>query len=122
MARTRVVVLAPAAAVCDGCTVLTPCVTMSSDSWVASKTIASCSSLATHDKDVVPAVQPKIDNTEAFVRKIVQNVEPRPWPWMIRRMEEAFGDLESGGVSEGTTADASQHGLPHSGSGVGNGT
>ena len=48
-----------------------------------------------HNKDVVPAVQPKIDNTEAFVRKIVRNVEPRPWPWMTRRMDEAFRDLGS---------------------------
>ncbi|MGD8682822.1 MAG: hypothetical protein PVG27_02660 [Chloroflexota bacterium] len=55
------------------------------------------SSFVAHNKDVVPAVQPKIDNTEAFVRKIVRNIEPRPWPWMTRRMDEAFRDLESGG-------------------------
>ena len=55
------------------------------------------SSFVAHNKDVVPAVQPKIDNTEAFVRKIVTNVEPRPWPWMTRRMDEAFRDLESEG-------------------------
>ena len=42
---------------------------------------------------IAPAVQPKIDNTEAFVRKIVRNVEPRPWPWMTPRMDEAFRDL-----------------------------
>jgi hypothetical protein len=54
------------------------------------------SSFVAHNKDVVPAVQPKIDNTEAFVRKIVRNVEPRPWPWMTPRMDEAFRDLESG--------------------------
>jgi hypothetical protein len=53
------------------------------------------SSFVAHNKDVAPAVQPKIDNTEAFVRKIVRNVEPRPWPWMTRRMDEAFRDLES---------------------------
>jgi len=52
------------------------------------------SSFVAHNKDVVPAVQPKIDNTEAFVRKIVQNVEPRPWPWMTQRMDEAFRDLD----------------------------
>ena len=55
------------------------------------------SSFVAHNKDVAPAVQPKIDNTEAFVRKIVRNVEPRPWPWMTPRMDEAFRDLESGG-------------------------
>ena len=55
------------------------------------------SSFVAHNKDVVPAVQPKIDNTEAFVRKIVRNVEPRPWPWMTPRMDEAFRDLGSGG-------------------------
>jgi len=54
------------------------------------------SSFVAHNKDVVPAVQPKIDNTEAFVRKIVRNVEPRPWPWMTRRMDEAFRDPGSG--------------------------
>jgi len=54
------------------------------------------SSFVAHNKDVAPAVQPKIDNTEAFVRKVVKNVEPRPWPWMTRRMGEAFRDLESG--------------------------
>ncbi|MEX1309622.1 MAG: hypothetical protein AB1Z65_04320, partial [Candidatus Sulfomarinibacteraceae bacterium] len=53
------------------------------------------SSFVAHDKDVVPAVQPKIDNTEAFVRKVVKNVQPRPWPWMTRRMDEAFRGLES---------------------------
>ena len=51
------------------------------------------SSFVAHNKDVVPAVQPKIDNTEAFVRKVIKNVEPRPWPWMTRRMDEAFRDL-----------------------------
>jgi hypothetical protein len=55
------------------------------------------SSFVAHNKDVAPAVRPKIDNTEAFVRKIVRNVEPRPWPWMTRRMDEAFRDLESEG-------------------------
>ena len=52
------------------------------------------SSFVAHNKDVAPAVQPKIDNTEAFVRKIIRNVEPRPWPWMTRRMDEAFRDVE----------------------------
>lgn len=55
------------------------------------------SSFVAHNKDVAPAVRPKIENTEAFVRKIVRNVEPRPWPWMTPRMDEAFRDLESGG-------------------------
>ena len=55
------------------------------------------SSFVAHNKDVAPAVQPKIDNTEAFVRKVVKNVEPRPWPWMTPRMDEAFRDLEPGG-------------------------
>ncbi len=55
------------------------------------------SSFVAHNKDVTPAVRPKIDNTEAFVRKIVLNVEPKPWPWMTRRMDEAFRDLGSGG-------------------------
>ncbi len=55
------------------------------------------SSFVAHNKDVTPAVRPKIDNTEGFVRKIVRNVEPKPWPWMTRRMDEAFRDLESGG-------------------------
>jgi hypothetical protein len=55
------------------------------------------SSFVAHNKDVTPAAQPKIDNTEAFVRKIVRNVEPRPWPWMTRRMDEAFRNLESEG-------------------------
>ena len=55
------------------------------------------SSFVAHNKDVAPAVRPKIENTEAFVRKIVQNVEPRPWPWMTPRMDEAFRDLKPGG-------------------------
>ena len=85
---------------------------MPSDSWVASKTIASHSSFVAHNKDVAPAVRSKTVSIVAFVRKIVRSVEPRPWPWMIRRMDEAFRDLESGGVSEGTAADASQHPRP----------
>jgi hypothetical protein len=55
------------------------------------------SSFVAHNKDVAPAVQPKIDNTEALVRKIVRNVEPKPGPWMTRRTDKAFRDLESGG-------------------------
>ena len=58
------------------------------------------SSFVAHNKDVVPAVQPKIDNTEAFVRKIVRNVEPRPWPAMSRRTDEAFQKLKSAGALE----------------------
>lgn len=57
------------------------------------------SSFVAHNKDVVPAVQPKIDNTEAFVRKVVRNVEPRPWPAMSRRTNEAFQKLRSAGSS-----------------------
>ena len=53
------------------------------------------SSFVAHNKDVVPAVQPKIDNTEAFVRKIVRNVEPRPWPAMSRRMDEMLQELRT---------------------------
>ncbi len=55
------------------------------------------SSFVAHNKDVVPAVQPKIDNTEAFVRKIVENVEPRPWSAMPRVLTEAFLQLKSEG-------------------------
>ena len=55
------------------------------------------SSFVAHNKDVVPAVQPKIDNTEAFVRKIVQNVEPRPWPAMPPMLTEAFLHVKSEG-------------------------
>ena len=57
------------------------------------------SSFVAHNKDVVPAVQPKIDNTEAFVRKVVENVEPRPWSEMYRRLSEAFMQLKSEGMS-----------------------
>jgi hypothetical protein len=53
------------------------------------------SSFVAHNKDVVPAVQPKIDNTEAFVRKIVENVEPRPWPAMPPMLTEAFLHVKS---------------------------
>lgn len=53
------------------------------------------SSFVSHNKDVVPAVQPKIDNTEAFVRKIVENVEPRPWPAMPPMLTEAFTQPKS---------------------------
>ncbi len=55
------------------------------------------SSFVAHNKDVVPAVQPKIDNTEAFVRKIVENVEPRPWSEMYRRLSQAFLQLKADG-------------------------
>jgi len=55
------------------------------------------SSFVAHNKDVVPAVQPKIDNTEAFVRKIVENVEPRPWPAMPPMLTEAFLHMKSEG-------------------------
>jgi hypothetical protein len=61
------------------------------------------SSFVSHNKDVAPAVQPKIDNTEAFVRKIVRNVEPRPWPWMTQRMDEAFRRQDLAEASESTT-------------------
>ncbi len=41
----------------------------------------------------------KIDNTEAFVRKIVENVEPRPWSEMYRRLSHAFLQLKiEGGI------------------------
>jgi hypothetical protein len=53
------------------------------------------SSFVSHNKDVVPAVQPKIDNTEAFVRKIVGNVEPRPWSELYRRLSRAFLQLKA---------------------------
>ena len=55
------------------------------------------SSFVAHNKDVVPAVQPKIDNTEAFVRKIVENVEPQPWTEMYRRLSQAFLQLKAEG-------------------------
>lgn len=55
------------------------------------------SSFVAHNKDAVPAVQPKIDNTEAFVRKIVENVEPRPWPAMPPMLTEAFLQVKSEG-------------------------
>jgi hypothetical protein len=55
------------------------------------------SSFVAHNKDVVPAVQPKIDNTEAFVRKIVENVEPRPWPAMPPMLTEAFLQVKAEG-------------------------
>jgi hypothetical protein len=55
------------------------------------------SSFVAHNKDVVPAVQPKIDNTEAFVRKIVENVEPRPWPAMPPMLTETFLQMKSEG-------------------------
>jgi hypothetical protein len=53
------------------------------------------SSFVAHNKDVIPAVQPKIDNTEAFVRKIVENVEPRPWSELYRRLSHAFLQMKS---------------------------
>ena len=53
------------------------------------------SSFVAHNKDVVPAVQPKIDNTEGFVRKVIRNVEPRPWPTMTRKMDAALQELQS---------------------------
>lgn len=55
------------------------------------------SSFVAHNKDVVPAVQPKIENTEAFVRKIVENVEPRPWQAMPPMLTDAFLQVKSEG-------------------------
>ena len=55
------------------------------------------SSFVAHNKDAVPAVQPKIENTEAFVRKIVENVEPRPWPAMPPMLTETFLQVKSEG-------------------------
>jgi len=57
------------------------------------------SSFVAHNKDVVPAVQPKIENTEAFVRKIVENVEPRPWQAMPPMLTDAFLQVKSEGRS-----------------------
>ena len=57
------------------------------------------SSFVAHNKDVVPAVQPKIENTEAFVRKIVQNVEPRPWTAMPPMLTETFRQMKAEGKS-----------------------
>lgn len=55
------------------------------------------SSFVAHNKDVAPAVQPKIENTEAFVRKIVENVEPRPWPTMPPMLTDTFLQVKSEG-------------------------
>ena len=51
---------------------------MPSDFWVASKTIASHSSFVAHNKDLAPVVESRIDHTEAFVVKIVRDIEPGP--------------------------------------------
>ena len=58
------------------------------------------SSFVAHNKDVVPAVQPKIDNTEAFVRKIERSES------IALRIERACKELGIATVAVHSTADA----------------
>jgi hypothetical protein len=44
------------------------------------------SSFVEHNKDAAPIVYQKINNTETFIRKILKNVESKPWKmWSDQR-------------------------------------
>ncbi|MHA2371312.1 MAG: hypothetical protein ACXADX_21050 [Candidatus Hodarchaeales archaeon] len=45
------------------------------------------SSFVDYNKDAAPIVYPKINNTETFIRKILRNVESKPWPVSDKNMD-----------------------------------
>jgi hypothetical protein len=45
------------------------------------------SSFVDYNKDAAPIVYPKINNTETFIRKILRNVESKPWPVSDKKMD-----------------------------------
>ncbi|MHA1984463.1 MAG: hypothetical protein ACW967_08925 [Candidatus Hodarchaeales archaeon] len=51
------------------------------------------SSFVAYNKDATPIVYPKINNTESFVIKVLENVESKPWPAMSRRMDKELQNI-----------------------------
>jgi hypothetical protein len=51
------------------------------------------SSFVAYNKDATPIVYPKINNTEAFIRKVLENVESKPWPAMSKRMDKELQNI-----------------------------
>ncbi|UCF99493.1 MAG: hypothetical protein JSV89_08125 [Spirochaetaceae bacterium] len=45
------------------------------------------STFVQYNKDVTPSVYPKINNTETFIRKILQNVKSTPWPIVTTKID-----------------------------------
>ncbi len=51
------------------------------------------SAFVDYNRDAAPIVYPKINNTEAFIRKVLKNIESKPWPVMSEKQDALLQSL-----------------------------